>query len=174
MDGNYEPENLINTQVTFITNATDEEKMMNEEAAKALEELFKEAKKCNIDLYGVSAYRSYKTQKSIYDQRVKNVGKKQADKYVALPGQSEHQTGLAIDITNRKGYEGKLKVDFGDTEEGKWIVSNAYKYGFIMRYPKGKEKITGYNYESWHIRYVGKKDARNIHDKQMTLEEYLK
>lgn len=173
LDNNYEPEKLVNLQVVFVSDATEEEKMMNEEAAKALEKLFKEAQKCHMDLYGVSAYRSYKTQKNIYNQRVKSVGKTQADKYVAIPGKSEHQTGLAIDVTNREGYEGKLKVDFGQTKEGKWLKSNGYNYGFIMRYPSGKEDITGYNYESWHIRYVGKEDAKNIYDKQITLEEYL-
>lgn len=174
LESNREPEKLVNPQVIFVSNSTDEEKMMCEEAAKSLEELFKEAKKCDMDLYGVSAYRSYKTQKNIYDLRVKSAGKEQADKYVALPGKSEHQTGLAIDVTNKKGYEGNLKVDFGHTKEGEWLKDNAHKYGFIMRYPKGKENITGYNYESWHIRYVGKKDAKNIYDKQVTLEEYLK
>lgn len=173
LNSDYIPANLTKPNIKFVSSATDEEKMMQGEAAKALEQLFKGAKKENINLYGVSAYRSYELQKQVYDQRVKKVGQKQADKYVAHPGQSEHQTGLAIDLTNEQGNENKLKMDFGLTKEGKWLKSNAQNYGFIMRYPIEKESITGYSYESWHIRYVGVSAAKIIYNKQMVLEEYL-
>ncbi|QXE20763.1 D-alanyl-D-alanine carboxypeptidase family protein [Clostridium sp. 001] len=173
LSSNYIPENLTMPNVGFSSSASHEEKMMQGEAAEQLENLFKYAHKKGINLYGVSAYRSYKSQKQVYDERVRRVGKKQADEYVAYPGTSEHQTGLAIDVTNEDGAQGRLMVDFGQTREGKWLKANAYRFGFIMRYPKEKEAITGYNYESWHIRYVGVKAAKEIYGKNIVLEEYL-
>ena len=170
---NYIPKNLTMLNVEFSPSASHEEKMMQGEAAEQLENLFKYAHKKGINLYGVSAYRSYKSQKQVYDERVRRVGKKQADEYVAYPGTSEHQTGLAIDVTNEDGAQGKLMVDFGQTKEGKWLRHNAHNFGFILRYPKEKESITGYSYESWHIRYVGVKAAKEIYCKNIVLEEYL-
>ena len=173
LSSDYTPENLTIPNVNFTPNTSNEEKMMQEEAARALEKLFKSASKENMKLYGLSGYRSYESQKQVYDKRVKKVGKKQADEYVAHPGASEHQTGLAMDLTNEEGSEGKLKVDFGQTKEGQWVKSNAQNFGFIMRYPKEKEDVTGYRCESWHIRYVGVKVAKEIFNKHMVLEEFL-
>lgn len=173
LSSSYVPKNLTIPNINFVPSASHEEKMMQGEAAEQLENLFKYAHKKGINLYGVSAYRSYKSQKQVYDERVRRVGKKQADEYVAHPGTSEHQTGLAIDVTNEAGFKGMLTVDFGQTREGKWLKANAYRFGFIMRYPKEKEAITGYGYESWHIRYVGVKAAKEIYGKNMVLEEYL-
>ncbi|OAA92838.1 M15 family metallopeptidase [Clostridium coskatii] len=173
LSSSYIPENLTIPNVEFSPNASHEEKMMQGGASSELENLFKYAHKKGINLYGVSAYRSYKSQKQVYDERVRRVGKKQADEYVAYPGTSEHQTGLAIDVTNEAGFKGMLTVDFGQTREGKWLKANAYRFGFIMRYPKEKESITGYSYESWHIRYVGVKVAKEIYGKNIVLEEYL-
>ncbi|MFR3560233.1 MAG: D-alanyl-D-alanine carboxypeptidase family protein, partial [Paraclostridium sordellii] len=99
--------------------------------------------------------------------RIKSVGKKEADKYVAKPGKSEHQTGLAIDVTNEDRWFVK------STDEAQWLATNAHKYGFILRYPEGKQQITGVAYEPWHIRYVGEKVAKKIYDEQITLEEFL-
>ncbi|WP_243187002.1 M15 family metallopeptidase [Clostridium muellerianum] len=147
--------------------------MMPGEAARALENLFAYAGKQDINLYGNSGYRSYASQKQVYKERIKKVGKKQADEYVAEPGASEHQTGLAMDVTNKEGAQGRLMLDFGQTREGKWLKANVYRFGFIMRYPKEKESITGYNYESWHIRYVGVKAAKEMFNKNLVLEEYL-
>lgn len=173
LSSNYIPKNLRIPNVKFAYNSSLEEKMMQAEAAKALENLFAYANKEDINLYGNSGYRSCKSQKEVYEERVKRVGRKQADEYVAQPGTSEHQTGLSMDVTNRSGAQGRLMMDFGQTKEGKWLKANAYKFGFIMRYPKEKEAITGYNYESWHIRYVGKKAAQEMFNKNMVLEEYL-
>ena len=116
---------------------------------------------------GNSAYRSYESQKNVYNNRVKNQGKESADAYVAKPGFSEHQTGLCIDITNKDRYfvEG--------TEEVEWLKENCSKFGFIIRYPKDKKDVTGIEYEPWHIRYVGKDVAKYISDNGITLEEYL-
>lgn len=129
--------------------------------------MINDAKSDNVVLIGNSAYRSYKSQKEVYNNRVNAVGRKKAEDYVAKPGFSEHQTGLCIDVTNRDKYFVK------GTEEADWIANNCYKYGFIIRYPEGKENITGISYEPWHIRYVGKEIAKQIHNKGITLEEYL-
>lgn len=170
----YKPKNMVIPKVNFSNNITAEEKQMRKETADAIEELFNAAKKNSMELYVVSAYRSYETQKGLYEERVSQRGKKEADKYVAEPGSSEHQTGLAVDVTNKLGSKGQLQQDFGQTKEGKWLKSNCHKYGFIIRYPYGKEKITGYNYEPWHIRYVGKKTAEEIFEKDIVLEEMKK
>jgi len=135
--------------------------------------LFSKAKKENVELYLVSGFRSYNTQKQLYEGRVKQRGKEETDKYVAAAGNSEHQTGLAADITNKQGKKGILNSDFGQTKEGKWLKKNAHKYGFIVRYPLGKEKLTGYNYEPWHIRYVGNKTSKSIYEKGIVLEEFI-
>ncbi len=169
----YVPKDLVKPKVRFSPNMDSEKKMMRKEAANALEDLTKAADRNNIKLYCISGYRSYDTQNNIYQAKVKNAGEKEADKYVALPGKSEHQTGLAMDITNLRGIKGILTEDFGSTKEGKWLKENAYKYGFIIRYPKGKEKITGYCYEPWHVRYVGKNAAKDISERNLVLEEYL-
>ena len=114
----------------------------------------------------VSGYRSYYDQKSTYNYWVSVYGQKDADTISARPGHSEHQTGLAFDITS-------LNSSYGETEEGIWLRENCFKYGFIIRYPKGKEHITGYAYEPWHIRYVGVEHATYIMNNNLTLEEYL-
>ncbi len=170
---NYVPEDLTVLKVRFAPSITAEEKMMKKEAARALEELFSTAQKNNINLYCVSAYRSYGLQKSIYEKRVIKVGKENTDKYVAYPGQSEHQTGLAVDVTNEKGSRNELISDFGQTKEGKWLKENAHSFGYIIRYPEGKENITGYSYEPWHIRYVGVKNSKEIKNKNIVLEEFI-
>lgn len=120
-----------------------------------------------IELKIISGFRSYNSQNSIYNNYVKRDGKEAADTYSARAGHSEHQTGLAIDVNS-------LMFDFGETKEGKWLQNNAYQYGFIIRYPEGKEHITGYRYEPWHLRYVGElsKELYNNGD-WITLEEYL-
>jgi D-alanyl-D-alanine carboxypeptidase len=114
----------------------------------------------------VSGFRSYSRQKTIYNNYVAIDGVTKADTYSARPGHSEHQTGLAFDV-------GAIDDNYGNTAAGKWLANNAHKYGFIIRYPKGKTHITGYKYEPWHIRYIGTNHATTIYNKQITLEEYL-
>ena len=114
----------------------------------------------------VSGFRSYDYQEKVYNEYVKEFGEKKANTFSAKPGHSEHQTGLALDICEDSD-------KFINTKEDKWLQINAHKFGFIVRYPKGKEHITGYKYEPWHIRYVGRKHAKRIYDKKLTLEEYL-
>lgn len=125
-----------------------------------------------IQLYGRSGYRSYNTQVALYNGYVANHGKEAADKFSARPGASEHQTGLAIDVTS-KNMNYQLDTNFIDFEEGKWLADNAYKYGFIIRFPEGQESITGYIYEPWHIRYLGKELAKEVFDSELTFEEYM-
>ena len=119
-----------------------------------------------VKLNIISGFRSYKYQEKLYNDYVKEFGIEKTNTFSAKPGHSEHQTGLAIDICEDSD-------NFIGTKEDIWLQENAYKFGFIIRYPKGKEYITGYKYEPWHLRYVGKKHAKKIYDKQLTLEEYL-
>lgn len=145
----------------------------SKEAREAFEQLNSAAKKAGYTFDAFSTYRSYDRQKVLYDGYVNRDGKEAADTYSARPGFSEHQTGLAFDIGEVGKSEDYADDRFGETAAGKWLAKNAHKYGFIMRYPKGKEKITGYKYESWHFRYVGKKIATEIYENNSTLEEYL-
>lgn len=164
---NYVPDDLVKPNVRFLNSTSDESKYMDKKAAKALEDLFEGAKDDNITLIGSSAYRSYKSQVMIFNDTIKEKGVGYANKYVAKPGKSEHQSGLAIDVTNESRCMDK------SSKEAQWLANNAYRYGFILRYPEGKEDITGYNYEPWHIRYVGKKAAKYIYNNNLTLEECL-
>ncbi|WP_274654517.1 M15 family metallopeptidase [Paenibacillus humicola] len=168
---NYEPPDLVYPDVRFIFKEKIDKRKMRKVAATALEQLFAGAKKDGIYLAGVSAYRSYATQKAVFENYVKRDGEAKARTYSALPGTSEHETGLAIDVS---GSDGKCAATdcFGGTPEAEWLAKHASEYGFIIRYPKGKEKITGYKYEPWHIRYVGKDIAQVIAEKGLTLEEY--
>lgn len=163
----YIPKDLIKPNITFLSSCTKEEMQLQSKAAHALEELFEGAKEDGIILLGSSGYRSYQSQVSVYQKYYNENGKEYAEQYVAKPGTSEHQTGLAIDVTNQSRCFDKT------SEEAQWIAKNAYKYGFILRYPEEKTDITGYNYEPWHIRYVGKKVAAEIYNNSEILEEYL-
>jgi len=127
-----------------------------------------DASKEGINLNIISGYRSYSSQNYIYNNYVKKDGKNKADTYSARPGHSEHQTGLAADINS-------LYTSFINTKEGKWLNENCHKYGFIIRYPKGKEEITGYIYEPWHIRYVGVELSTKLYNNGnwISLEEYF-
>lgn len=168
----YAPKDLIEVNVAFIYPEPSEKRYMREEAASALVKLFKAADAEGLPLAGVSGYRSYQTQTALYNRYVDKDGEAAANKYSAKPGQSEHQTGLAIDVT---GANGKCPATdcFGATQEAKWLKSHSAEWGFIIRYPKGKESVTGYQYEPWHLRYVGVDMARDIAKQGITLEEYL-
>ena len=168
----YVPENLVIPDVNFFGTNTGGKNMLREEAATALEKMFDDASDEGISLYGVSGYRSYARQKEIYEKNVRLRGSKSTNKVSASPGHSEHQTGLAIDISSKSLGE-NLTDEFADTPEGKWVAKNCYRYGFIVRYPKGAEKITGYSYEPWHIRYVGTELSEYIYNEDITLEEYF-
>lgn len=167
----FEPKNLVYPNVRFLFDEMIEKRMMREDAANALEEMFAAAEEDGIYLAGVSAYRSRAVQAAIFNQYVETDGEEKAKTYSAVPGTSEHETGLAIDVSGSTG-ECAVSDCFANTEEAKWLEQNAYKYGYIIRYPKGKEDITGYKYEPWHIRYVGKELANELYKTNETLEEY--
>ena len=119
-----------------------------------------------LNIYISSGFRSYDYQSGLYERYAQRDGYAAADRYSARPGHSEHQTGLAFDLNS-------IDDSFADTKEGKWVAENCHKYGFIIRYPKGKEEITGYMYESWHIRYLGVDMATKVYESGKTLEEYF-
>jgi zinc D-Ala-D-Ala carboxypeptidase len=144
------------------------------EATKALENMLSDGKDAGYDYVPFSGFRSYEYQTTLYNRYVNRDGKEAADRYSARPGHSEHQTGLAWDIGEKGQEDLWLTDEFGETKAGKWLMNNAHKYGFILRFPEGKEHITGFMYESWHYRYVGVKHAETIHEQNVTLEEYLK
>lgn len=167
LDESYEPEDLRKVNIKFSGSSN----MLRDVAATALEEMVEDAKKSGITLIGRSAYRSYNTQVETYKSKVQKLGQEEADKFSARPGASEHQTGLAIDILSSE--YSKLHTQFQHTNSYKWLIENCAKYGFILRFPKGKSDITGYSFEPWHYRYVGKEHAEKIMNNGLTLEEYL-
>lgn len=145
----------------------------SKEARDAFEEMAAEAKLSNFNLTAFSTYRSYDYQVTLYNRYVDRDGIEAADRYSARPGYSEHQTGLAFDIGEVNHEKHWASASFGTTEAGKWLLANAHRYGFILRYPNHKEDITGYMHEAWHYRYVGKPISEQIFKKNITLEEYL-
>ena len=145
-----------------------EDKYLRHEAKVAFEKMASDAKKDGFNIIAVSTYRSYDYQDKLYNGYVKDKGFYYADMASARKGHSEHQTGLAVDVSNNT-----LDYDnFEDTKEFTWMINNSYKYGFILRYPRAKFHITGFKYEPWHYRYVGVDVAKYIHDNDITLEEY--
>ena len=164
LDNNYIPQNLENIDSKYSASGR---KLVNV-ARISFEFLAKKAKEEGYNIRAVSTYRSYDYQTSLYNNYVKQDGVENADKYSARAGFSEHQTGLAVDVDNVTSNFN----NFENTEEYKWMLENAYKYGFILRYPKGKEDITGYIYEPWHYRYVGIEIASFINQNNITYEEY--
>jgi len=141
---------------------------LTQETMAAFKEMKADAQVVGLNLYLSSGYRSYSYQKGLYNNYVSRDGKVAADTYSARPGHSEHQTGLAFDLNT-------IDDSFANTEEGKWVQDNCHRYGLILRYPKGKEEITGYKYESWHLRYVGKELAQKLYNdgNWITLEEHF-
>lgn len=135
------------------------------EASQAYEEMRAAAENDGITLYIVSGYRSYADQDRIYNRYVQQDGAALADTYSSRPGHSDHQTGYTFDLNS-------LDESFADTPEGKWLAHNCADYGFIIRYPEGKEQYTGYTYEPWHVRYIGVDNARSVTSSGLSFEEY--
>ena len=135
------------------------------------------AKLDGINIYIASGFRSYQTQNRLYNNYVARDGKAKADTYSARPGHSEHQSGLAFDICSHDldGQNACINSNFDNTDQAKWLAQNAYKYGFILRYPKGKTNETGYKYESWHFRYVGTDLSTKLYNNGdwLTMENYF-
>ncbi|HHV09444.1 MAG TPA: M15 family metallopeptidase [Clostridiales bacterium] len=167
----YQPEDLVTPDIYFNLSYYDERTLMRKDAARAIEALFAAAEEDGCSLSGVSGYRSYQRQKKIFLNNIVTKGKTHTLKYSAVPGTSEHQTGLVMDISCASlRYD--LNAGFIKTPEGQWVAENAHRFGFIVRYPDGKADITGYSYEPWHIRYVGKALAKYLYEHDLTLEEY--
>ena len=157
----YRPICLIDAQIPFDALLSDPKRLLEPQTAYAARALFAHAASCQIHLYGISGYRSYKRQKELFT----------GSPYVAAPGTSEHQSGLALDLSCPE-VQMKLEEGFARTAEGIWLAHHAPLYGFVLRYPKNKEHITQVPYEPWHIRYVTKPLASYLSLTGMTLEEY--
>lgn len=175
LDRNYIPSNLIETDQNennfhnFIDSTL--KPMICKDIYPYFLKMQEDMKRIGLNIIVDSGYRSYDYQQVIWDDQVTNKGLKETQKYVAPPGGSEHQTGLAVDVAIIRNNQFSDEITEEDPEI-KWLIDNAYKYGFILRYPKGKESITGYNYEPWHYRFVGLRLAYIIHEFNITLEEY--
>lgn len=168
LSATYTPKNLRNIELSYAYGEEGENKLIDYAYDKFLE-LWQAANEQGFYLMVTSSYRDYESQKEIYDYRVSTQGERKADETAARPGHSEHQTGLVIDMTSKTE---PLADSFSNSEAYKWLKENAYKYGFIERYPEGKTYLTGYSPESWHWRYVGKEAAKLIHDEDITFDEY--
>ena len=167
------PVTLVKPYVTPTKPSVAENIYMRPEAARALEALFAGAAEDGITLYATSGFRSYATQKAIFDRKAAERGEQAANRSVAKPGYSEHQTGLAMDIEGETTLGTGLTAAFGESPEGIWVAEHCHEYGFIIRYPEDKTSITGYIYEPWHIRYVGVEAATEITQLGVTFEEYI-
>jgi D-alanyl-D-alanine carboxypeptidase len=166
----YTPSDLVIPNVAIRSGKSDSERSVRKVAAQPLEKLFKGAEQAGYRLIVGSAYRSASLQQAILNSAIASVGLEAANFGIALPGQSEHQTGLAVDISSAS-LECYIDSCFSGTDDGQWLAKNSYKYGFIVRYPSGKENITGYQYEPWHFRYVGIDLATALYESGLTLDE---
>jgi D-alanyl-D-alanine carboxypeptidase len=172
LPGDYVPADLTVPDVPLRLDPSAPEMHVRADTAAALKSLFAAGKSEGIDLMLSSGYRPYSEQVSLYNNYAAQSGTAQADTFSARPGHSEHQTGLAADVEPASR---SCEVDqcFADLPEGRWLAANAYRYGFIIRYGKGAEALTGYEYEPWHIRYVGKELAARLYSSGQTLEQFF-
>ena len=171
IDSSYKPDDLTSV-LYYAENRSKETRYLRAEAASKFHELVEAASMEGYTLVMTTAYRSYGFQQILWNNYVAKEGEEAATRYSAKPGESEHQSGLAVDVTSPSvSYE--LTTEFGNTEEGIWLAKNAHQFGFILRYPAGKESITGYQYEPWHLRYVGEEVATYLYQEDLTLEEFL-
>ena len=164
LSSEYVPDDLVTIDEEYVK--SDEEIEIERNVAKAFYDMAEAASKEGLELMVSSGYRSYKDQEEITNTYLELYGQNYVDNYVAKPGFSEHQTAMSLDIAS------KSVNTFVNSDEYTWMMDNAYKYGFILRYPKSKEDITGYKCEAWHYRYVGKKIAKYIKENNITYDEY--
>lgn len=170
LPADYYPKDLVSLdgQVPDYAGA-----QLRAEAAAHLVEMFKAARENGLDLTVTSAYRSYQTQIVTFNHWVAVSGLAAAEQISARAGHSQHQLGTAVDLS-ASNVGNNLSSDFGSTAAGKWLAANSYRYGFILSYPAGKEAVTGYAYEPWHIRYIGAPAATQLHGLGWDLETYLR
>ena len=171
LDPSYKAEDLEPIKY-YAADRNKYTRFMRAEAAEAFHRLVETAAEEGLDIVMTTAYRSYEFQQILWDNYVAQKGEEEANKTSARPGESEHQTGLAVDLSTSE-IDYRNSSDFADTAAGRWVAENAHKFGFILRFPEDKTDITGYSYEPWHIRYVGLTAAADIYEENLTLEEYL-
>ena len=164
LSSDYIPDDLVTIDDEYVK--ADEEIEIERNVAKSFYDMAEAASKDGMELMVSSGYRSYADQEEITNTYLELYGQNYVDNYVAKPGFSEHQTAMSLDVAS------KSVNTFVESDEYTWMMDNAYKYGFILRYPRSKEDITGYKCEAWHYRYVGKKIAKYIHDNNITYDEY--
>ncbi len=168
----YKPEQLVVPNVSLRLSAGSEQMKLDKRVAEALPAMFKAAQSAGLPLTMASGYRSEAYQAQLYNSYVVKDGQAAADRYSAKPGTSEHQTGLALDVCASNS-SCALEQSIGQTATGQWIASHAHEYGFIVRYLEGKESVTGYQYEPWHLRFVGVELAAQLHKSGQTMEEFF-
>ena len=171
VDESYVPEDLADIKY-YAKDRPAYARFLRAEAAEAFNRMAEDAAGQGIDFVMTTAYRSYAFQKQLFDSYVARNGLEEASRFSARPGQSEHQTGLAVDVSCA-AVDYQLVYAFGETDEGQWLARNAADYGFIIRYPEGAEDLTGYLYEPWHLRYVGVYAAKEIEAQGVVLETWL-
>lgn len=164
LEEGYTPEDLVDMGLQYAFNG----KQIRSEVYDSFKSMVRDAKKEDLMIVANSTFRTYEYQEGLYKRYKNDYGKEYADNYAARPGHSEHQTGLTIDVSTLNS----TMDNFEDTEEFAWLSKHAHEYGFILRYPKDKEYLTGYNYESWHYRYVGTEVAKKIYELDITFDEY--
>lgn len=170
VSSDYVPDDLVSTNIMFSDSNPDPR--LRKEAAEALEKMAEDASKEGYTLAINSAYRSYEDQQAVYDEYFAMYDPVTAASLVAVPGYSEHQLGLSVDLTCKDVIDGVYGV-FGDSPDYDWTIAHAHEYGFILRYPEDKTAITGTANEPWHYRYVGVEAATEIYENGWTLEEYI-
>jgi LAS superfamily LD-carboxypeptidase LdcB len=168
----YVPPSLVVPNVSLRLAGSAEQMHVAAEVAPHIEELFSAASNAGLKLMLDSGYRSESYQKQLYASYVAKDGQAAADRYSARPGTSEHQTGRAFDV-GRTDSKCSLDICFGKTDEGLWLAAHAHEYGFVIRYLEGKESVTGYQYEPWHLRYVGVELATEVYKAGLSLEEFF-
>ena len=163
----YIPDTLVIVNVPQY-----ESQVLLPEVYSAIEDMFSKANEEGIHLYLVSGYRDFQYQTDLYDYYVSKFGKQEAERIDCIPGCSEHQTGLSVDLSSTS-HKYELDVRFEQTDEYQWLITHCSEFGFILRNPKGKEEITGVKFSPWNFRYVGKEMAQKITDSNLTMEEYF-
>src|SRR5699024_10000355 len=173
LPSDYIPNDLVVPNIRFPFTEDVPKKQLRKVAADALENLFKASDEAGLELFAQSGYRYYDRQETIFNNNIARHGEDYENTYNARPDESEDQTGIVIDVTNQ-AVNFELTTEFGETKEGQWLKDNAHLFGFIIRYPEDKIEITKYQYEPWHIRYVGEALASELHENNLSLEEYYK